>query len=101
MFIDPLCKSVVFGRGPTSFELAAVFAGTVQFEIERILQIRKFRRTDRIFRQSRRNEDDPVTLCEDEVAREHDGAADADGCVDRGQGHISPGGWVIPAIEAV
>src|SRR3954451_8853792 len=101
MLIDPLCKGIVFGGSPTSFKLAAIFAGTVQFEIECILEIRKLRRADCVFRQNRRNENNPIALCEDEVARQYDGPADADGCVDRGQGHISPCGWVIAAVDAV
>src|SRR3954468_17630341 len=101
MFIDPMCKRIVFGRSPTSFKLAAILAGTVQLEIECILEIRKLRRTDCVFRQNRRNENDSIALCEDEVAWKHDSAAYANWCVDRGQGHISPCGWVIAAIEAV
>ena len=78
MRIDPLCKGIVLGNGPSAFKLTAILAGSVQFEVERILEVRKLCRADRIFRQTRGNDDNPVALCEDEIAWKHDGATDAD-----------------------
>ena len=62
MRVDPLCERVIFLPVPATLELGAVLALLIQLKIERVLQRGKFRRTDRIFRQNRGNDDNPMIL---------------------------------------
>ena len=99
--VDPLDEGVILAGVPAAFERAAIVALAVQIEIEGIFQIDELGMGDRILGQIGGNEDHAFALGQHQIARQHGGAADADGRIDRGQGHVLPGGGIIGAVEPV
>lgn len=88
---DPLGESIVLGRYPTTFELGTILALAIELKVEGVLEVGKLRGGDGLLGEDGGNEDDTVSLGENEISGKDDGSADADGCINGGKGHLSPG----------
>jgi len=101
MGVDPLGKAVILLSIPSPFELCAVFAFAVQFEVVVVLEPGEFSRADRPFGKDCGNEKNPFCLGQNKVPRQHHGPSNTNRGIDRGQLHLRPGGGIVAAIEAV